>query len=141
MVYDILTKKNTLTNYSTNSNGIFFSLNDIPKESIKELEKRLDEYFQSKKQSLEYETKRSKIFDQMKNNTSTEKEISDFCSNNHKRNVSFSTKIDDFSDITSEKDNTTYCSDTSYQYFNQDTSYVHDLSDLDEEELFGNESE
>ncbi len=73
LIFDILTEKNTLNNYTKNSNGIFFNVKQIPENLIKKLEEHIKSYEKIKKENELYTKDIEKIEQDTKN--SKEKDI------------------------------------------------------------------
>ncbi len=61
LVFDILTEKNTLNNYTKNSNGIFFNVKQIPEKLIKKLEEHIISYEKIKKENNMYNKDLEKV--------------------------------------------------------------------------------
>lgn len=61
LIYDFLTKKNELKNYSINKTGIRFKLNDFDIDILKRLTEIIDEYKITKNNENIYFTEETKV--------------------------------------------------------------------------------
>lgn len=98
LVFNTLTNKNANKNYSNNSNGIFFNMNNITEHTIDMLKRRINSYLDIKDNINTNEQDRNEIIKTMKdtlinknNSIKTKEELEEYISNPNKI---FSTSIE-----------------------------------------------
>jgi len=69
-VFNILSSHDTVKNYTSNNNGVFFNLSTMDKSLINEAMECVDKYLEQKVKIKDFEDKRSEIISLYKNKTS-----------------------------------------------------------------------
>lgn len=102
IIFNIITDKNSIRNYTNNSNGIFFNMNSISLDLLKVLDTKIKSYLNSKDELKSLEEKRDFLLNEMglTIDTSYKTELKEFL-NTNKKGIKLSTEID--IDIDSEK--------------------------------------